>query len=129
VNLLGIDLWSKRCGIAYSIEGIVFPGETVSRVELVPALKKWIVQKNISKIVIGLPYHVDGTESTQLKKTNIFLEKLTHIFPQVTIDTVDERYSTFEAITFLQSAWESNISAHKDTYAAVSILQNYLAKK
>jgi len=128
VNLLGIDLWDKRCGIAYSIEGIVFPGETVPRVEIISAMKKWTREKKIEKIIIGLPYHADGTESPQLKKTRIFIEKLAWIFPDILMDTIDERYSTFEAISFLNSIGEKNIFPQKDTHSAVSILQNYLAK-
>jgi len=110
------------------VEGIVFPGETVPRVELIPTLKKWIATKNIEKIIIGLPYHADGSESRQLQKTRQFVEKLNTTFSNISIDTVDERYSTFEAISFLESVGERDISAHKDTQAAVSILENYLAK-
>gem|GEM_PF-894810 len=110
------------------MEGIVFPGETVPRVQIIPALKKWIAEKNIEKIIVGLPYHADGSESPQLKKTYIFIEKLGNIFPNIPICTADERYSTFEAVSFLESVGERDIFAQKDTHSAASILENYLAK-
>lgn len=126
MNLLSIDLGDKRCGIAYTIDGFVFPGKTFPRVEIIPQIKKIIIQKNISKIIVWMPYDLYGIENKQAEKTQKFLQKLKNIFPHQEILSQDERFSTFWAKDILRNMKIKDIDAHKDAYSAALILESYL---
>lgn len=129
MNYLSIDLWNKRCGLAYSNMGIVFTLPQVDRVKIIPEIKKVILQKDISKIIIWLPYDLYWKDFTQFDRTKKFISKLKEIFPDNEIIEVDERFTTFEALDTLSLLWEKNISDKKDSLAAYFILERYIQKK
>jgi len=129
MNYLGIDLWDKRCWIAYTIEWIILTLPYIERVKLVWELKKIILEKNISKIIIWLPYDLYWVENKQLKKTKKFISKLKNIFPNIEIIEIDERFTTIESINILSKIWEKNIKNLKDSMSAFLILETYLNKK
>jgi len=126
---LGIDLWDKRCGIALEVEGIIVPKAIVPRVELMQKLKKLSGEYSITHIIVWLPYDLYGKDKKQLNKTNLFIEKLRGIFPQVHIEWIDERFTSFEAENILQEMWGKNIWNKKDDLSAVLILESYIRKK
>ncbi len=128
MNYLAIDLWDKRCWLAYSNLGYIFTLPFVPRVEIVSKLKKIIIEKEISKIIIGMPYDLYGVEKKQLEKTKKFSEKLKGDFPQLEIIEVDERFTTFQSLDVLSQLWEKNISDKKDSLSAYFILETYLDK-
>lgn len=123
---LAIDLWDKRCWIAISIEKIAVPKEIVSRVSLVNILKKYIKEYNIKVIVVWLPYDLYNNDMKQLDKTKKFIEKLKLIFPEIKIDSIDERFTSFEADSVLKSMWKNNKEWKKDDISACLILESYL---
>lgn len=126
---LGVDLWDKRCWIAVYVEWIVIPKEIVPRVKLVDQIKKYISDYWIKTIVVWLPYDLYKIDTKQLDKTNKFIEKLRHIFPNTKIDTIDERFTSFEADNILQSLWQRNNTWKKDDISAALILESYLKTK
>lgn len=128
MNYLAIDLWDKRCWLAYSNLGYIFTLPFVPRVEIVSKLKKIIIEKEISKIIIGMPYDLYGIKKKQLEKTKKFSEKLKGDFPQLEIIEVDERFTTFQSLDVLSQLWEKNISDKKDSLSAYFILETYLDK-
>jgi putative holliday junction resolvase len=131
MNYLWIDVWDKRCGLAYSHMGYIFTLPYVNRVEIISQLKKIISEKNISKIVIGMPYDLYGIKIKQSEKTKKFIEKLKNIFPQVEILDIDERFTTFESLHILSQIWERNdqIQEKKDSLSAYLILESYMNTK
>ena len=126
---LWIDLWDKRCGIALELEWVVVPKAIVPRVELVQRIKKLLEEYSITRIIVWLPYDLYGKDKKQLNKTNLFIEKLKNIFPQVHIEWIDERFTSFEADNILQEMWGRNIWNKKDDLSAVLILESYIRKK
>ncbi len=129
MNYLGIDLWTKNCWLAYTLEGIVFALPQVERHKLVNELKKIILQKNIEVIVVWLPYDLYGKDKKQLERTLDFIEKLKNIFPALKIEWIDERFTTFESLNILSSfEKKENIASKKDSMAALLILESYLEK-
>ena len=126
---LWIDLWDKRCGIALELEWVVVPKAIVPRVELVQRIKKLLEEYSITRIIVWLPYDLYGKDKKQLNKTNLFIEKLKNIFPQVHIEWIDERFTSFEADNILQEMWGRNIWNKKDDLSAVLILVSYIRKK
>jgi len=123
---LAIDLWDKRCGIAVSVEWIAIPKEIVARTSLVNILKKYIEDYNIKVIIVWLPYDLYNTDLKQLNKTKQFIEKLKLIFPELKIDSIDERFTSFEATNILKSMNKKELEGRKDAISACLILESYL---
>lgn len=123
---LAIDLGDKRCGIAITIEGIPIPKEIVNRTLIINILKKYIKNYDIKVIVVWLPYDLYNTDLKQLNKTKQFIEKLKIIFPDIKIDSIDERFTTFEAENVLKSMKIKEMKWKKDDISACLILESYL---
>ncbi|MDD5769357.1 MAG: Holliday junction resolvase RuvX [Candidatus Gracilibacteria bacterium] len=130
MNYLSIDLGDKRCGIAYSNMGIIFTLPFVERFKLVGELKKIIIEKNISEIVIGMPFDLYGKDLRQLDKTKKFVLKLKQIFKNIEIIEVDERFTTFESINILTELGgnKKDILEKKDSISAYLILERFLSQ-
>lgn len=131
MNYLWIDLWDKRCGLAYTHLGHIFTLPYINRVEIISKLKKIISEKDISKIVIGMPYDLYWVKTKQLEKTKKFVEKLKNIFPDMEIIEIDERFTTFESFHILKQIWEKyhQIQEKKDSLSAYLILETYMNTK
>ena len=107
----------------------MIPKEIVPRVELVNILKKYIKDYDIKVIVVWLPFDLYGSDKKQLEKTQKFIWKLKNIFPDVEIDSIDERFTTFEAENTLNLLWEKDTIWKKDAISAGLILESYLMQK
>jgi len=125
---LWIDLWDKRCWVAIEIEWIVLPKWIILRPKLITELRKLIKEYNIKIIVVWLPYDLYGKNLKQLDKTNVFIEKLKEIFPDLKIESVDERFTSFEADSILNTMWVKDKQWNKDDISAALILESYLKK-
>lgn len=128
MNYLAIDLWDKRCGLAYSQMNFAFPLPFVNRVELIQKLKKIIPERNINIIVVWVPYDLYGKQEKQKNKTLDFISKLKNIFPNISIKEMDERFTTIESISILKNIWSKDIDQEKDSMSACLILESYLDK-
>lgn len=130
MNYLSIDLWDKRCWIAYSNMWIIFTLPFVERFKLVWELKKIIIEKNISEIVIWMPFDLYWKDLRQLDKTKKFVLKLKQIFKNIEIIEVDERFTTFESINILTELWwnKKDILEKKDSISAYLILERFLSQ-
>jgi putative Holliday junction resolvase len=126
---LWIDLWDKRCWIALEIEWVVMPKDIVLRPKLVSYLKKIIQEYNIKIIVVWLPYDLYGKELKQLNKTKEFIKKLKNIFPNIKIEGVDERFTSFQAEQTLDEMWVKDKEWKKDDISAALILESYIKQK
>jgi putative transcription antitermination factor YqgF len=124
-----IDLWDKRCWIAIYLQWIIVPKAVVPRVNLINELKKIIKKYNMEIIVVWLPYDLYWKNLKQLNKTEKFIEKLKNIFPNKKIESIDERFTTFEADNILKEIWWKNKNWNKDDISASLILENYLNAK
>lgn len=129
MNYLSIDLWDKRCWLAYTNMWIIFTLPYVDRVKIIWELKKIIISKNISKIIIWMPYDLYWKDHVQLDKTKKFIQKLKINFPDIQIIEVDERFTTIESINILKDLWSKNIQDDKDSMSAYLILETFLNKK
>lgn len=131
MNLLWIDLWDKRSWIAYNVEWIIFSLPYVERLNLIKYLKKIVLEKKIEGIVVWLPYDLYNKDTRQLDKTLKFIEKLKLIFPDILIESIDERFTTFESYNVLSqlNLTKSEILDKKDWMSAYLILESYINKK
>lgn len=131
---MGIDFGGKRIGIAFSdLSATIASAYEVynSRDEKndIYYLSELARQKEVTKVVFGLPLNADGTESDQTRWTKDFATKFSNQ-SGLEIDFEDERFSSLEAEEILREA-KMNWKQRKlvlDKYAAEIILQNYLNK-
>ena len=128
--LLGIDYGDARTGLALSdaLGLMALPYETLSITsakKLVSRLKKICDEKNIEKIILGLPLNMNGTEGERANKTREFGEKLKEA-TDLPVCYFDERLSSKIATQSLHMANTKNIKNFKDSVAACIILQSYM---
>ena len=103
MRILGIDYGNSKVGLAVTdLLGITAQGlETVmyqgrDKV-LLKRLDEIIEQYEITTIVLGMPYNMNGTTSERTEVTEKFLHKLKCKYNQLKIETIDERLTTVEA--------------------------------
>lgn len=132
MRILGIDYGQKRIGIAISDElGVVAtPLGTVEENGVnaaVAAIAKIVAEREVEKIIVGLPRNMDGSFGPKAQETQVFVEKLrTRV--TVPIQMWDERLTTKAAERALI---EADVSRKKrrevvDKLAAQMILQSFL---
>ncbi len=132
MRILGLDIGSKTIGVAVSDElCLIAQGvTTLKRRGLnhdIHEILKLIEEKEISKIVIGLPKNMNNTLGPSAEMVLSFIEKLNEN-TSVPVITWDERLSTVAAEKVLLEADMSRAKRKRvvDKVAALIILQGYL---
>jgi putative Holliday junction resolvase len=131
-RIMGIDYGSARIGVALSdeLQMLAHPAETIAAgktrdpVARIAALAR---EKNVERIVVGLPRHMNGTRGESAEQAMSFAEKLrTRVSCEVC--TWDERLSTVAAQRSLREAGKSTreTRGYIDQVAAQILLQSYL---
>ena len=133
---LGIDYGEARVGIAITdalnitVQGL----ETIQRNQsdkiVLKRLDEILQEYEVDTIVVGMPFHMNGTISERAKMTESFVHKLKCKYNTIKIETIDERLTTVEAhktMNFLE------VNKYKkrgivDTISAEYILETYLNK-
>lgn len=131
-RIMGLDIGDKTIGVAVSdLMGLTAQGVTtikrVGKKKDIEEIKKIIAEKQVNKIVSGLPKNMNGTVGTQGEKVQKFCELLKEE-TNLPIEFWDERLSTVAAE---RSLIEGNVRRENrkkviDMLAAVIILQGYL---
>ena len=129
---LGLDIGDKRIGVAISDpEGILAsPLATITREDdknAMDAIIQLVDQHDVKRIVVGLPYSLDGSIGVQANKVMDFVKKLSK-GTRASIEIWDERLSTVAVERLLREAGNKKASkkAGRDAAAAAFILQGYL---
>lgn len=129
---LGLDLGSKTLGVSISDKSNIIssPLEVIryeKEEELFIRLREIIEEKNITKIILGNPLNMNGTESKRSIISYEFKSKLTSEF-NIDVIMQDERLSTVEAENILISNNTRRKKRRKviDKMASTIILQTYL---
>lgn len=132
MKIISIDLGLSRTGIAISDtnEYLASPLCVINerdRKKLSKKISEIIDQNNVSKIVLGLPVNMDGSEGNSAKSARAFAGILAQD-TNIEIVFQDERGTTVSAHNYLNIA---NIKSRKrkeivDAVAATIILQDYL---
>ena len=135
MRLMGIDYGDARVGIALS-DPLMIMSQGYKTIQndgtdaLFEEIAAIIKEKEVTKIVIGLPKNMDNSQGFRTDATMEFAEKL-KTFTKVEIDFSDERLTTVSAHGFLN---EMNVRGKKrkgavDTLSAALILETYMKKK
>jgi putative Holliday junction resolvase len=132
MRILGLDIGDRRIGVAISDPGEVLasPLATITREDDQKAMDDIIQivdQHDVGRIVIGLPYSLNGSIGVQANKVMDFAEKFSKC-TKAKIELWDERLSTVAAERLLREAGTKRARqrAQRDSAAAAFILQGYL---
>lgn len=98
---LAIDYGDKRVGIAVTDPLNMFASglptiERSEKVGLIDQLISACERYPLKTILIGLPLHMDGSESEKSQQVRTFADEISHCFDGP-VRLVDERLSSFEA--------------------------------
>ncbi len=135
MRFMGLDVGDKRIGVAISDESalIASPRETLERTgnrRDIAHLLELARREEVSEILVGMPWNLDGTSGPQADKVSRFVDAL-RASTEIPIAVWDERLSTVRAE---EALIEADVSREKrrgvvDRVAAAIILQSYLDAK
>lgn len=137
MRILSIDYGEARTGFAITDElQITAQGLETVKTEgndkiILKKIDELLKIYDISTIVVGMPYNLNGTKSERAIITEKFIHKLKCKYPNKTIEIVDERLTTVQAHRDM-NAMNINKDRKKqivDTISAQYILEVYMNKK
>jgi putative holliday junction resolvase len=132
MQYLGIDWGEKRIGLSYGNEvGVAVPLPAATQAkknERFAYMARIIAKHKITQLVIGYPFHIDGTVGNKIKQVDCFIKELKKQFG-LPVHCMDEHLTTFSAKaqtskTALKSK-RYRKSGQLDSKAATLILQDY----
>lgn len=133
MRILGLDVGSRTVGVACSDALLITAQglETIrrqSKAKDFARLQEIVADKEVHRIVVGKPRHMNGDHSENIDRIEHFVEELKKVMPSMEFVYWDERLTTVMAHRELIAA---NVRRDKrkqvvDKMAAVFILQNYL---
>jgi putative holliday junction resolvase len=131
MRCLGIDFGSSRIGVAISddLGMLAHPLETIPNDSgFLSRLRKIVLEKGVSRIVVGIPRNMDGSYGPAAEKAKLFLSQLKSEFAGVQLIGWDERLTTVEAQRLLHAAGRDVKKSRPviDQVAAQVLLQSYL---
>ena len=133
---LGIDYGDSRVGVAIT-DALGFTAQGLETIHhkgndkiVLRRLDELMQEYDISTIVVGMPYNMNGTSSDRVEITNKFIHKLKCKYNKLIIETMDERLTTVEAHRTMN---DLNVNPRNkrnlvDTISAVYILEMYMNK-
>lgn len=131
--MAALDVGDARIGVAVSDDqGLAIQGiGTIKRrggVHDLASIARMLAPHEVSRIVVGLPLNMDGTEGRQAARVRTFGERLRTHLGGVSIEYWDERLTTFEAEDRLRSHGVRAARRRElvDQVAAEIILRSYL---
>lgn len=136
LSVLGLDIGKKRIGIA-GCDGtglIATPIMTLERTGFtddVEQLSDLIGAREVTLLVIGLPYGMNGELGQQAQRIQKYAHRLQKVL-KLPIEYVDERLSSIEAETRLKHKRGFSPRRDKaqiDAHAAAIILQQWLNQR
>ena len=95
-RILAIDYGSKRVGLAVTdpMQIIATGLTTVHSSELILFLKKYCMEEEVEKFVVGEPKNLDNSPSQSAEMTNNFVKHLQRTFPDMPVERIDERFTS-----------------------------------
>jgi putative holliday junction resolvase len=135
ISALGLDLGHRRIGVAGCDRlGLIAAGlTTVHRTSFeqdTAQLRQLAQSRDVTILVVGLPYAMNGDIGTQAKRTQKLAQRI-GVALALPIEYIDERLTSVEAEAMLQAQGISP-SRHReliDRKAACIILQQWLDQR
>lgn len=133
--IAAIDFGQKRIGLAVTDgdgQG-AYPLGMLERRSLkhdLDAIRSQFAERGVSRIVVGLPLNMDGSEGPSARAARAFAEHLGSA-TGLPVEMFDERLTSYEAEERLRGAAASRAAkkAARDAVAAAIILEGWLEKR
>ncbi len=131
-RILAIDYGTKRTGLAVTdpLRIIATALDMVETPKLIDYLKKYFQTEEVEKVIIGLPKRLNNTDSETAPEVRKFVEKFKTNFPEKSIQTVDERFTSSMAQQAMidggMKKKDRQVKGNVDKISAVIILQSYM---
>ena len=132
-TVLAFDFGGERIGVAVgeTSTGLAHPLTTIGGGTIdarFDAISRLIADWKPSRLLVGLPVHLDGTEHEMTARARRFARRLEGRFG-IAVELVDERLTTREAASRLHDAGvgERRQRPVRDRVAAQAILETWLA--
>jgi putative transcription antitermination factor YqgF len=128
MRVLGLDYGSARCGCAVSdptgtIVTPIAPIERPSTKLGMQALARLVREREVARIVVGLPLSLGGGDTDQTREARAFAERLSRrLGGQVPVEMHDERFTTRIAQRLQQEH-----AGSEDSRAAAHMLESWLS--
>ncbi len=138
---LALDVGDRRIGLAITdaLNLTAHPLFTLQRTTLradIKSIGRFIRRHNVETLVVGDPLNADGSTSPQTTKTRAFAQALFAAHPGLAYHMLDERLTTYEAHTLLDSGGARSGPADRiarkaliDQAAATLLLQAFLSQQ
>ena len=131
-RIMAIDYGGKRTGIAVTdpLQIIATGLTTIESKQLIPFLKKYFMEEQVERIVIGMPKNWDETDTHGTALVKAAIKKLQKEYPDMPIIEVDERYTSKMAkAAMLEMGMKKSdrrIKGNVDVIAATIMLQEFM---
>ena len=131
-RIICIDYGGKRTGLAVTdpLQIIATALATIESKELIPYLKNYFQQERVELILIGEPLNLDDSATHATPLVHQAIQSLKKNFPQIPIQTVDERYTSKMAsqamVQMGMKKKDRQIKGNVDQIAATIMLQEYM---
>jgi putative Holliday junction resolvase len=86
------------------------------------AVAALVAEREVERVVVGLPVHLSGEEGSQAALARVFAEELDELLP-IGVDTYDERLTSRMADATMRTGAKG---ASRDSIAAAHLLEAYL---
>jgi len=135
-RVLGLDVGDRRIGLALSDPGGILASpltiiEHTTELQAIEAILKIAKEREVERIIVGLPLLMNGDIGPQAQKVQTFIEAMRY-HTQILIEYRDERLTTVTAQRLKQETTSKkknrNIIRY-DAMAAAVILQDYLEEQ
>ena len=129
---LAVDHGSKRTGFAATdpMRLIVTPLEAPEGGDpaALKELAKLLEERDISHLVVGYPWNMDGTKGGRAAEVDVFIDAVVKLYPELIIVRQDERLSTKEAEERLRKAGYhgADRKARRDPWSAMVLLEDWI---
>ncbi len=130
-RILGLDFGEKRCGLAVTdeLQIAVHPLIAIERTALDEYLNAYVEAEDVEALVVGMPYHADGSRMAWTKKIDDFVSSFQSKYPNISVHYQDESYTSAKAAGILAQSPKKKTRRSKaklDILSAVLILQQFL---
>jgi putative Holliday junction resolvase len=130
--VLGVDFGTRRIGLAVSDREarLAFPAgclESRGRQKDLQALCALVEKREITRVVVGLPIHLDGRAGPEVEAARAFARGVAQA-TGLPVEMLDERWTTLEAERALRERGGRRRPGDVDAVAATILLRTYLER-
>ncbi|MBW3660925.1 MAG: Holliday junction resolvase RuvX [Gemmatimonadetes bacterium] len=135
-RVLAIDYGERRVGLAVSnpdydfVSGLPTLDRKTLKGSLVAAIGEIVVERGVERVVLGIPYTMEGEEGPQAREVRAFQAELESTL-EVPVAEWDERLTTEAARRALREAGHTDRTMRErlDQLAAVLMLESWLRRR